>query len=415
MSEVSKLGKAQLNDYAQLVGLKAIGSIRKLAEKVEGKSVVNVNSTSYGGGVAEILYNMIPLMRDVGLDAHWKVITGNEEFFNVTKKIHNGLQGMDQELTDKDKETYIKHNRMNRELLSLEADYVVIHDPQPAALIQFFPERQGKWIWRCHIDLSQPNQEILDFVKPYIRLYDASIFSLRRYVKKTLDIKKLALIPPSINPLNDKNRPLRESEILSISQRYNIDPDKPVMTQVARFDPWKDPLGVIDTYRIVKKRIRDVQLILVASMAKDDPEGWTYYEKSVRHAGEDHDIHFLTDLIGVKDLEVNAIQRATDVALQKSLREGFGLSVTEALWKGVPVVGSNVGGIPLQVIDGVDGYLVNTVEEAAEKTIYLLNHLEEAKKMGARGKEHVRKKFLITRHLKDYLKLFAELSNLKEH
>ena len=411
MSEVADLGKARLEDYEEIVGEEEIDSIRALADRIRGRSVTHVNSTSYGGGVAEILYKMIPLMQDVGLDAHWKVIKGADEFFNVTKKMHNGLQGMDLELTDQDKDIYTRYNEMNSETLILDTDYVIIHDPQPAAMIRFYPERSGRWIWRCHIDLSQPNQKVLDFIASHIQLYDAAIFSMKQYVKKNLDIGGIAIIPPSIDPLSDKNKPLKESEILSKLERYGINPSKPVVTQVARFDPWKDPLGVIDAYQIVKKKIRDCQLLLIASMALDDPEGWTYHEKTVRHAGEDNDIHFLTDLVGVKNLEVNAFQRATDVAIQKSLREGFGLSVTEALWKGVPVVGGNVGGIVLQIVDGVSGFLVKTTEEAAEKTAYLIEHPDEAKQMGEKGREHVRSNFLITRHLKDYLKLFVSLSN----
>jgi trehalose synthase len=406
------LGDVWLEDYTAIVGRKETDAIEDLARRIEGKSVMHVNATSYGGGVAEILHNLIPLMRDIGLDAHWKVIKGDNKFFNVTKKIHNGLQGMDLDLTDEEKKVFIQYNRMNSKLLKLEADYLVIHDPQPVAMIMYHPERNGKWIWRCHIDLSQPNQIILDFLTPYIQLYDASIFSMREYVKETIETKELAIIPPSIDPLSDKNRPMSETEILAILDRYGVDPDRPIISQVARFDPWKDPLGVIDVYRIVKRKIRDVQLLLVASMATDDPEGWTYYEKTVRHAGEDYDVHFLTDLVGVRSLEVNAFQRATDVVLQKSLREGFGLSVAEALWKGVPVVGGDVGGIPLQVIDGVNGYLVSSVEEAAEKTVYLLGHPEEARRMGESGREHIRNRFLITRHLKDYLKLFVGLSDL---
>ncbi|MFQ6080154.1 MAG: glycosyltransferase [Candidatus Bathyarchaeia archaeon] len=411
MSEVTRLGKVQLKDYTEIVGEKKINLIKALADKLKEKSVTHVNSTAFGGGVAEILYNMVPLMRDIGLDAHWKLIRGADEFFNVTKKLHNALQGMDLELTDEDKDTYSRYNKMNSELLSLDTDYVVIHDPQPAAMIQFYPKRFGKWIWRCHIDLSQPNQKFLNFLAPFIQLYDASIFSMKQYVRGLLKIKEIDIIPPSIDPLSDKNKPLTESVILSILERYDIDPSKPIITQVARFDPWKDPLGVIDVYRIVKRKILNAQLLLIAGMAHDDPEGWIYYEKTARHAGEDYDIHLLTDLIGVRDLEVNAFQRASNVVLQKSLREGFGLSVSEALWKRVPVVGSNVGGIPLQIMDGITGFLVNTVEEAAEKTIYLLKHPEEAKKMGERGREYILKNFLITRHLRDYLKLFTRLSN----
>lgn len=403
--------KLSLNDYVEIVGENEIREIRTIAEKLASKSVVHVNSTSStGGGVAEILHRLIPLMNDAGLDAEWKVIEGTEEFFNVTKTIHNSLQGMKKSLTEHMKNIYLQYNVANARKLAIDGNYVVIHDPQPLALIDSYHERMGKWIWRCHIDLSRPSREFLNFLAPFIALYDASIFTMKQYVKGSLGIKETAIIPPSIDPLNKKNKPLPESHILSTLDKYDVNPEDPIITQVARFDPWKDPLGVIDVYRIVKKKIPDVQLLLIAGMARDDPEGWIYYEKSARYAGKDYDIHLLTDLVGVKDLEVNAFQRASDVILQKSIREGFGMSVTEALWKGVPVVGGNVGGIPLQVKEGATGFLVNTVEEAAEKTLYLLEHPKRAREMGKKGREHVLRNFLITRHLKDYLELFTRLS-----
>ena len=409
MSTVT-LSKLSLSDYTEIVGETEIDEIRSLAEKLASKSVVHVNSTSFGGGVSEILHRLIPLMKDVGVNAEWKVIKGDKEFFNVTKIFHNALQGKEVELTEEMKKVYLQHNELNAKLLGLDYDYVVIHDPQPLAIIDYSGESKGKWIWRCHIDLSKPNEELLGFLTPFLAKYDAFIFSLKKYVKKPLEDTNVAIITPSIDPLSDKNKPLPESQILATLERYDVDPNRPILTQVARFDPWKDPLGVIDTYKKVKKRMPEVQLLLITSMAPDDPEGWVYYEKTARHAGEDYDIHLLTDIIGVGILEVNAFQRATDVALLKSLREGFGMTVTEALWKEIPVVGGNVGGIPLQVIDGVTGFLVNTVEEAAEKTLYLLRNPEEAREMGEKGREHVLKNFLITKHLKDYLKLFVRLS-----
>jgi len=249
----------------------------------------------------------------------------------------------------------------------------------------------------------------MDFITPFALQYDSLIFSMRQFVQEPLRAKKVTIIPPSIDPLSAKNNSLSESLVLSVLDKYDVDAEKPIITQVARFDPWKDPLGVINVFRLVRKKVLNVQLLLIASMAKDDPEGWTYYEKTARHAAEDYNIHLLTDLKGVGDIEVNAFQRASDVVLQKSIREGFGLSVAEALWKEVPVVGSNVGGIPLQILHGKTGFLVNSIREAAERTIYLLKHSVEAKKMGKRGKEHVSKNFLITRHLEDYLKLFCSL------
>jgi len=348
-------------------------------------------------------------MQNVGLNTYWKLIKGSDEFFNVTKAFHNGLQGMEIPLTDNMKKTYLEYNEANAQRLDLHHDFVVIHDAQPAAIINSQKIRLGKWIWRCHIDLSNPNPDFINFLVPVIHQYDALIFTMEQYIPEPLKSKKAAIIPPSIDPLSDKNKPLSEDSIIEILDKFGVDPEKPIITQVSRFDPWKDPLGVIDAYRIVKREVPDVQLLLIASMAKDDPEGWTYYEKTARHAAEDLDIHLLTDLKCVADTEVNAFQRASDVILQKSTREGFGLSVAEALWKEVPVVGGNVGGIPMQVIDGVNGFLVNTVQEAAEKTLYLLKHREEAKKMGIKGKEHILKNFLITRHLEDYLRLFSSL------
>lgn len=404
------LGKLSLKDYAEIVGEREINEIRTLAEKLAGKSVVHVNSTSFGGGVSEILRRLIPLMKDVGINAEWKVIKGDEGFFKVTKTFHNALQGKKTSLTEKMKKVYLRYNELNANQLDLDYDYVVIHDPQPLAIINYHDERKGKWIWRCHIDLSQPNEEFLSFLEPFLVSYDAFIFSLKKYVKEPLENRNVAIITPSIDPLNDKNKPLPESQILATLKRYDVDPNRPILTQVARFDPWKDPLGVINVYKKVKKKMPEVQLLLITSMAPDDPEGWTYYEKTARHAGEDYNIHLLTDIIGVRDLEVNAFQRASDVALLKSIREGFGMTVTEALWKEVPVVGGNVGGIPLQVVNGETGFLVNTVEEAAEKTLYLLKHPKEAEEMGKKGKRHVKENFLITRHLKDYLKLFLRLT-----
>jgi trehalose synthase len=301
---------------------------------------------------------------------------------------------------------------MNAETLNLDYDYVVMHDPQPLAIMKYYRKHIGKWVWRCHIDISEPNQEFIDFLAPFIELYDASIFTMKQFVKKSMRIKNPTIIPPSIDPLSNKNKPLSENTVLSILKKYDVKPDNPIVTQVSRFDPWKDPMGVIDVYRMVKKKIPKVQLLLIASMACDDPEGWVYYEKTARHAEDDYDIHLLTDMVGVKDLEVNAFQRASNVILQKSIREGFGISVTEALWKGIPVVGSGVGGIPLQIIDGATGFLVNTVKETAEKTLYLLKHSEKAKEMGKEGRKHVLRKFLITRHLKDYLNLFIKLSHI---
>ena len=411
MRLVEPRGKNRLEDYEQIVREEEIETIRALAEGLEGLSLTHVNSTYFGGGVAEILHRMVPLMRDVGLEACWAVMEAPEEFFVITKlKLHNGLQGADVQLTEEEEELYLSYSEENAGHPCLDADLVVVHDYQPMAVVAYHDRPRGsKWVWRCHIDLSSPNEQVWTFVNRFTSFYDAAVFSMREFVREGLGVREVAIIPPSIDPLSNKNRPLGESEVLAILEKYDVDPDRPIITQVGRFDPWKDPIGVIDVYRLVKEKVPGVQLLLVASMAHDDPESWVVFERTIRHAGEDYDIHFLTNLVGVGDVEVNAFQRASDVVLMKSIREGFGLAVSEALWKGVPVVGGNAGGIRIQIIDGYNGFVVDSVEEAAEKVKFLLKHPEVAREMGRRGREHVRKNFLITRHLKDYLSLLLKL------
>lgn len=399
-----------IEDYRSIIGEEEVEGIKAAAEEVSGLSLVHVNSTRFGGGVAEILHSMVPLMKSVGLEARWEVMKGDLSFFTVTKKLHNALQGADIHLSREELELYMRYNKASAEELELDADFIVVHDYQPMAIPKYSRPASSTWIWRCHIDLSTPQADALKLVSSLIPLYSAAVFSMKEFARG-LKLRKLAVIPPSIDPLSDKNKPLPESEVLRVLERYDIDPDRPIMTQVARFDPWKDPLGAVDAYRIVKREVPGVQLLMVASMASDDPEGWYWYEKVARYVGEDYDVHLLTNMIGVGSLEVNALQRASDVAVLKSIREGFGLSVAEALWKKVPVVASSAGGIKLQVIDGVTGFIVSTVQELAEKVLYLLKHPEEARRMGANGAEHVRRNFLITRHLKDYLKLISSLKS----
>jgi trehalose synthase len=409
MLRVELLKTVRLDDYIGIVGEEEVNSVRELADPLKGKSFAHVNSTAYGGGVAEILDSMVPLMRDLGLDVHWEVIKGSFDFFNVTKKIHNALQGMNLQLTEEEQRTYLDFNKINSDSATLDTDFVIVHDNQPAALIEFFPNKTNKWIWRCHIDLSTPNLTVWNFLEHYVDLYDGAIFTAKEYVIPGIKVPKIQISPPCINPLSEKNKDIPDSVVKAVLEKHGVNPEKPIITQVARFDPWKDPLGAINVYRQVKKEIPQIQLLLIAGMATDDPEGWLYFEKAARHAGEDPDIHLLTDLKGVNDLEVNAFQRASQVALQMSTREGFGLTVTEALWKGTPVVGRKVGGIPLQIIDGQTGFLVDTVDQATDKTLYLLKHQYEAKQMGMNGKEHVKKNFLVVVHLKNHLKLFREL------
>jgi len=413
MLEIVEVEKRLLNTYINIIGKKEIESIKKLALPLKGKKVVHINATSFGGGVAEILSALVPLMKDVGIEAEWQVIKGSDDFFNVTKSIHNGLQGMDVTFSKEMKEIFLKNSQLNEKLFEDGYDFIVIHDPQPVAILNYRQEKKGKWIWRFHIDPTSAQEKIWKFIKPFIEKHDAAIFTLKEYVKDDLKLKNIAIIPPAIDPLSPKNVDLNQEEIENIITKYKVDPNRPVITQVSRFDPWKDPLGVIDMYRTVKKEIKDVQLVLIASMANVDPEGWEYYEKTARHAGEDYDIHLLSNL---GNLEVNAFQRASNIIIQKSLREGFGLVITEALWKGKPVVAANVGGIPLQVDNRRTGYLIGDVSECAERVIHLLKDSKIANKMGNSGKEYVRKNFLITRLLKvpmNFFKvdLFSQISD----
>jgi len=399
----------KLENYEKIAVEETIYNIKHMAEKLKDLTVVHVNSTAFGGGVAEILSSMIPLMNSIGLKAEWEVIEAPSEFFNITKLFHHGVQGMEVKLTDEMKEFYLKINKENAEKLDLDKDIIVIHDPQPLA-IRYYRSNCGKWVWRCHIDASTPYKPVWDFVINFVKLYDAYIFHMEEYVQPEIDKSRAYVIKPSIDPLSEKNREMSNTEIEKVLERYDVNPEKPILVQVARFDPWKDPLAAIDVYRKVKEKIPDVQLLFIASMAHDDPEGWIYYEKTARHAGNDYDIHFLTNIVGVGDKEVNAFQRAADVALQMSIREGFGLSVTEALWKGTPVVARGVGGIKVQVINGKTGFIIKGVNDASEKIVYLLKNKSVRDALGRNGREHVRRNFLITRHLYDYLKLFSKLT-----
>lgn len=409
-----ELQEKHLESYRAIVGDTLIEEVLALAGELRGARVVHINATAFGGGVAEMLQSLVPLMCDVGLHAEWRLIAGEGEFFNVTKSFHNGLQGMDLRLTPEMKSVWERYNLSNAQSFEGEYDFVVVHDPQPAGLRHFHRNGAGEhWIWRSHIDTSHPNIEYWEFMVPFLRRYQAAVFSLSEYVGAGLDFPELAVIHPSIDPLTPKNRPMGLDQAERIVGGLGVDLDRPLISQVSRYDPWKDPLGVIDAYRLVKEEFPDVQLVLMASMASDDPEGWEYLEFTKRHAGHDPDVHLL-HFERNNDLEVNAIQTRSDVVIQKSVREGFGLVVTEAMWKGQAVVGGAVGGIPLQIIDGETGFLVRSVEECADRVIYLLRHEEESATMGARAREHVRCNFLVPRHLRDYLKLFKRLSSARQ-
>ncbi len=413
------LSPRSLEEYRAVAGDGPVDEILELARDLRGARVLHVNATAFGGGVAEILGTLVPLMNDVGLHAEWQVIRGSDELFRVTKAMHNSLQGMFVDWTTQMTDTWLHYNRLNAEQFDEPWDFVIIHDPQPAAILHFIREQHlgtdsRYWIWRCHIDLTDAHVQVWDLLRRYVELYDAAIFTLREYAKDDLQHPRIFAVPPAIDPLSPKNFPLGEQDVAAILSRYGVDPSIPYILQVSRFDPWKDPLGVIDVYRIVREKHPYLHLVLVASMAHDDPEGWAWYERTVRRAGEDFAIHILSNLNGVGNLEVNAFQRAARVVLQKSVREGFGLVVSEALWKGRPVVAGKVGGIPLQIVDGRTGFLVNSVEECARCTIELLDDPQRADEMGREGREHVRRNFLMTRYLRDYLRIFRALSRGEE-
>ncbi|MFQ5872147.1 MAG: glycosyltransferase, partial [Candidatus Geothermarchaeales archaeon] len=397
----------RLEDYEDVAGKTEIAHIEQMGEALEGRSVLHVNATAYGGGPAEMLARLIPLTRDTGLEADWMVLDGSPEFFQTTKNLHNALQGSNVDIDRRQMETYLTVNKANAATLPVGSDFVVIHDPQPCALVDFARRDGGVWAWRCHIDLSKPYEAAWRFLSPFVEMHDALIFTLQDYVPRELQSMPVSIIPPSIDPLSDKNRALDHATITDVLEEGGIDPERPLVTQISRYDPWKDPLGVVDVYRLVKQEIPDLQLLMAGSMASDDPEGTLYYDRTVRHAGDDPDLHLLTNLT---DSEVNAFQRASDVILQKSIREGFGLTVTEALWKERAVVAGNTGGIPTQIIDGETGFLVNTTEEMAKRTLWLLRHPEERAEMGRKAHEHVRRRFLITRLLRDYLSLFGDMA-----
>jgi trehalose synthase len=360
--------------------------------------------------VSEILYTLVPLMSDVGLDVHWQVILGREEFFNVTKLMHNSLQGDEQSISDEQWEVFDAYNRTNAESLAGDWDVIIVHDPQPAGMRQYAAERGKKWVWRCHIDLSTPNESTLGRLEPLIGDYDATVWHLDQYVPNGFNGRgQVNIVPPAIDPLSPKNMALSPDDAAFVCEQFGIDVERPLVCQVSRFDPWKDPIGVIDAYRIVTEEVPEAQLALVGSMATDDPEGWEFFHSTMRHADGDPDIKILNNLNNVGAIEVNAFQSQADVCMQKSIREGFGLTVTEALWKGRPMVAGDVGGIPLQIDDGVSGFLVRSPEEAGKRTIEVLRDPELAKRVGRAGKERARERFLTPRLLRDWLRIFGEL------
>jgi trehalose synthase len=404
------VGTKLLADYATIASRGLMDQIRALAEPLAGKRVLHLSATAFGGGVAEILYTLVPLMRSAGLEAEWRVIYGRDEFFDVTKAIHNALQGGATGLTKEQEETYRVFNRENADSLEGSFDFVIVHDPQPAGMIEHARTAADHWIWRCHIDLSAPNESVLAFLHPWLTRYDAAVFHRRQYVPTSNELPASYIWPPAIDPLTPKNMALSSEDAAYILDQFGIDVTRPLVTQVSRFDPWKDPLGVIEAWRIVRRSHPGVQLALVGSMAHDDPEGWDYYNRTVRAADGDPDIFILSNLNNVGSVEVNAFQVHSAAVLQKSIREGFGLTVTEALWKTRPVVAGRVGGIVDQIEDGETGYLVDSVEECAAATARVLEDPVRSRELALHGKEHVRRNFLTPRLLRDWLALFNGLA-----
>jgi trehalose synthase len=397
-----------LEAYRGIAQDEVLDALRERAKGLRGARILHVNATPHGGGVAELLRGMVPLMRDLGITADWRVIAGDHDFFRITKTIHNALQGDANGLSSDDRETYVRTVEHDAALLDGEYDFVFVHDPQPIALPEFRHRGVGRWIWRCHIDTSAPNADVWAFVRGFLPAYDAAVFTLEEFVPDDLPVGRTVVVPVAIDPLSPKNLDVGKPLARTVIEWLGISSEHPLIAQVARFDPWKDPLGVVRAYRRVREHVRGLQLALVGEMVADDPEGQTIRDEVLREVADDPLIHILSS--GVGNLEVNAIQRSADVVLQKSLREGFGLVVSEALWKETPVVAGRVGGIPLQIEDGVSGFLVGSVEECAERVRELLENPALGRKLGREGRRRVRERFLLPRLLLDDVTLLAELA-----
>lgn len=397
----------RLADYEAVVGRDVIGELRVVADRVRNRRLQNINSTAVGGGVAEILTRLVPLLNELGVMASWDVIKGDEAFFDVTKALHNALHGKPEAITGEMLECYRRTTQANIEQMDITGDVVWIHDPQPAGLIARKRDLGRSWVWRCHIDVSTPDRRAWEFLAPYVDQYDACIFSMPDFAQRTAIPQYM--VAPSIDPLSDKNRELESGYIERVLEKHGLDPRRPILTQISRFDRLKDPLGVIAAYKMVRKR-RDCQLVLAGGGAPDDPEGAEVLREAREAAGSDPDIHVLL-LPPYSDLEINALVRGSAIVFQKSIKEGFGLTVSEALWKRKPVIGGAVGGIRLQVIDGVTGFLVHSPEGAAQRADQLLRDPAMRKQMGENGHYHVKQNFLLTRHVKDYMLVMLALEH----
>lgn len=397
-----------IEDYKGIAEEGDLRAIRALAGRLAGKKMVHVNSTAEGGGVAELLQRIVPLLKSIGLDVRWEVMKGTRPFFEVTKSIHNSLQGKGVHITRQMWDEYESVNRKNAEAIDMDADCAVIHDPQPALFIEH--KKRGTWLWRCHIDISMPDRVTWYFLKNIVEKFDGSIFSVSNFAQ-AVPMPQF-MMQPSIDPLSEKNIELSEEEIRRTFEKFNVPMDKPILLQVSRFDPFKDPLGVIDSFRLVRK-YHDCRLVLAGGTATDDPEGERVLNEVMEKAGQDPDIHILL-VPPFSDRDINALQRGAAIVLQKSTKEGFGLVVAESLWKKKPVIGGDAGGIPLQILEGVTGYLIHSVEGAAYRIRQLLENPEQAKRMGEAAREHVRRNFLITTNIRNYLSIWLALEHKGE-
>jgi trehalose synthase len=407
MLEHVDVGRRPLTAYARLVGDEVVEGLRMLAAPLKGARIAHINATVYRGG---LLRSIVPLYRDLGMHADWKLIAPDPQFFAVMRALHNGLQGGPYEEGRAVRETYLMCCARSAQLLDEEYDFIIIHDPEVAAIRHFKGRAGARWVWRCHIDVSEPNEAVLELMLPFLLEYDALVFSMDSFAPPGLDHQRCATIAPAIDPLSPKNMPISPGLCNELRAWRGIDPARPLVTQISRFDPWKDPLGVVEVYRLVRENVPGLQLALLSSIDYDDPEVWDTYKALVDAVKGDDDIHVLTNLIGVGNVEVNAFQLCSDLVLQKSIREGFGLVVSETMWKGTPVVANRSGGIPFQMEDGIGGFLVDDAKQCAERTLYLLRHPEEATALGSAGKERVRQRFVITRLLADELRLLASLA-----
>jgi len=405
------LGRADIDKYRMLQVREVIDELVELAEQLKGLRLCHINSTPFGGGVAELLVSYIPLLRGLGIKADWQVIRGDRRFFTITKALHNALQGAEfQEITkESTQRVYQSNNLANAHELDQDYDVFIVNDPQPAALRHYSPDNNAKWVWRCHVDSSEPDELVWDFLRPYVEQYDAAVFTTEEFTPHNLNIAKVATMAPAICPLSSKNMFIEREVCRDLFESLGFDSRRLLITQVSRFDRWKDPFGTIDAYRLAREKIPGLQLALIGTFAQDDPESWDMHAAINEEANKDDDMFVFSNLTGVGNMEVNAFQRASDVIVQKSIREGFGLVVAEALWKETPVVAGNTGGIPLQMTGELSNYLVDTVEECAEKIVYLLENPAVAKTLGKKGKEIINENFLLPRLARDELALIKEL------